>query len=117
MPLHLPLLRRAARLTGVLIAGAYTLLMIGEIATPHSGGPSTLLEWSGIVLLTVAAFALLFAWRWELGGGLISLAALALQAALIRGSHTYHLVLLIMAIPGVLFCADWLVRRPNHRTV
>jgi len=28
--------------------------MIGEMATPHSGSPSTFLEWAGIALLTTA---------------------------------------------------------------
>ena len=116
MSVCLPLLRWAARLSALLVTGAYTLLMIGEIASPHSGGPSTFLEWTGIALLTIAALAMLLAWRWELQAGLLSLAALAMQAVLIHGSHTYHLVLLTMATPGVLFCLDWFVRRASsHR--
>ena len=66
MSVCLPLLRWAARLSALLVTGAYTLLMIGEIASPHSGGPSTFLEWTGIALLTIAALAMLLAWRWEL---------------------------------------------------
>jgi len=105
------LLRWTARSAGLVVAGAYFYLMIGEMAAPHSGSPLTLLEWSGIVLLTTAALAMLFAWRWELIAGAISLAALGVQAILIPGSHTYHVVLLIMAIPGTLYCVDWLLRR------
>jgi hypothetical protein len=63
------------------------------------------------VLLTIAAIAGLLAWKWELQAGLLSVAALALQALTIHGSHKYHLVLLAMATPGLLFCIDWLVRR------
>jgi len=110
----LMLVRWTARVSGLFIAGAYAFLMIGEMATPHSGSPSTFLEWTGIALLTIAALAMLFAWRWELAAGVISLAALGLQAILIRGSHSYHVVLLTMAIPGALYCLDWLLRRPGH---
>lgn len=107
-PMFLQLLRWIARVSALLIAGAYAFLMFGEIATPHSDPASTFLEWIGIVLLTVAAFALPFGWRWELPSGLLSLSALVLQAVLIRGSGTYHVVLLLMAVPAALYCLDWL---------
>ena len=108
-------LRWTARVSGLVVAVAYAYLTIGEMAASHSGPPSTVLEWTGIVLLTIAAFALPFGWRWELPSALLSLAALALQAALIRGSATYHRVLLTMAVPAVLYCLDWLVRRDSTR--
>jgi hypothetical protein len=108
-------LRWTARVSGLLVAGAYAYLMIGEMAASHSGPPSTVLEWTGIALLTIAAFALPFGWRWELPAGLLSLAALALQAALISGSTTYHRALLTMAAPAILYCLDWLVRRESIR--
>jgi hypothetical protein len=90
--------------------------MIGEMAASHSGPPSTFLEWTGIALLTIAAFALPFGWRWELPSAVISLAALALQATLIGASTTYH-VPLTVAVPSVLYCLDWLVRRDSSRPV
>jgi hypothetical protein len=108
-------LRWTARVLGLIVAGGYAYLMIGEMAASHSGPPSTFLEWTGIALLTIAAFALPLGWRWELPSALISLAALALQAALIRGSATYHRVLLVMAVPAMLYCLDWLVRRDFSR--
>jgi hypothetical protein len=111
--MFLQLLHWTGRVSALLIGGAYAYLMVGEMATPHSGSPSTFLEWTGIVLLTVAAFALPFGWRWELTSGLVSLCALALQALLIRGSNTYHVVLLLMAMPGALYCLDWLFRHPR----
>ena len=108
-------LRWTARVSALLVAGGYAYLMIGEMSASHAGPPSTFLEWIGIALLTIAAFALPFGWRWELPSALLSLAALALQAALIRGSATYHRVLLTMALPAVLYCLDWLVRRDSNR--
>lgn len=105
-----PILRWTARASGLLIAGAYAYLMIGEMATPHSGSPSTFLEWAGIALLTAAVIAMVLAWRWELPAAIFSLAALGVHAAIIHGSQTYHRVLLTMAVPGVLYCVDWFVR-------
>jgi hypothetical protein len=106
-----PLLRWTARVSGLLVAGGYAFLMVGEMAAPHSGSPSTFLEWTGIAVLSIAALALLIAWRWELQGALVSLAALGVQTVLIPGSPTYHRVLLTMAVPGVLYSLDWFVRR------
>jgi hypothetical protein len=105
------LLRWTARLSAVIVAGAYAVLMIGEMATPHSGAPSTVLEWTGIALLTIAAGALLLVWKWELEAGLVSLAAVALHALMIPGSPQYHRALMVMATPGVLCCLDWFAQR------
>jgi hypothetical protein len=105
------LLRWAARACGLIVAGGYFLLMAGEMLTPHSGGPSTVIEWTGIVLLTTACVGMLAAWYWELPAALVSLASLAAFALLIRMGH--HAVLIVLAIPGVLYVADWLARRAN----
>jgi hypothetical protein len=52
---------------------------------------------------------MLLAWRWELAGAALSLASLVAFTMLIRMGH--HTVLYVLAIPGTLFLADWLVRR------
>ena len=104
-------LRWAARLSALVIAGGYALLMVGEMSSSPSGPPSTLIEWAGILLLATAVIAMLIAWRWELLGGAISLAMLGVVALFIRGSATFHRSISVMAIPGVLYCIDWLVRR------
>jgi hypothetical protein len=106
------ILRWTARLCGLLVAGAFLLIVAGDLSQPHSTGPSTFLEWASIVLMTTACTALLFAWRWEWQGAAVSLAALGLVAFLIRGGQTFHIVLLVMALPGMLYAADWLA---HHR--
>jgi hypothetical protein len=69
-------LRWFARISGLLIAGMYTLMVIGEFTHPHSSAPSTVQEWTGIVLLTATCAGMLIGWRWELPGAILSLVAL-----------------------------------------
>jgi hypothetical protein len=52
---------------------------------------------------------MLVAWRWELPGAILSLVSLVAFTAVIHfPQHKIHLVL---AVPGLLFLADWLLRR------
>jgi hypothetical protein len=109
MSVSLTALRWIARLSALLIAGGYVLLVAGEFLSPHSGNGPDLRAWSGIVLLTVTCAGMLLAWRWELPGAALSLASLIAFAVLIRfNRYTVHFVL---ALPGILFLADWLLRR------
>jgi hypothetical protein len=105
-------IRWAARIASVLIAGVYLLLAFGELSAPHSGPPTQLIEWTGIALISIACLAPLAAWRRELAGAVASLGALLLFAALIRFREYY--IHAIIAIPGLLFLADWALRRPAH---
>ena len=108
------ILRWIARLSGLLIAGGYVLLVIGEFANPHSGPPSTFVEWAGIALLTATCAGVLVAWRWELPGAVLSLASLIAFTAVVHFRH--HTVHVVLAIPGILFLADWLLRRRRRVT-
>ena len=111
MSVFLALLRWTARISGFLIACAYAVVWVLERTHPHSRPPSTFLEWAGIALATTACAAMLVAWRWELTGAILSLASLGAFAALIRGGHTFHMVIVVMAFPGILYALDSLARR------
>jgi len=111
LPVLLSVLRWLARISGLLVAGACVLLWVGDLVNPHSGPPSNALEWAGIVFIATACAAMFVAWRWELPGALLSLLSLGAFAALIRGDRTFHLAILVMAIPGLLYSLDWLARR------
>lgn len=102
-------LRWLARLSGVVIAGSYVVLFTGEILTPQSGRPPNILEFGGQVLLTATCIGMLIAWRWELPGAILSLACLLAFTLLVRMNR--HDVIVVLAIPGILFTADWLLRR------
>ena len=107
-------LRWIARLSALLIAGGYALLVIGEFANPHFGPPSMFVEWAGIALLTATCAGMLVAWRWELPGAILSLASLTAFTAVVHFRH--HTVHVVLAIPGILFLADWLLRRRRRVT-
>jgi hypothetical protein len=104
----LTVIKWAARLASVLIAGVYLLLAFGELAGSHSGPPTELIEWTGVALVSIACLAPLAAWKRELQGAVASLAALLLFAALIRFREFY--IHAIIAVPGALFLLDWLLR-------
>lgn len=107
------ILRWTARLSALLVAGMYLLLLAGEIFTPHSGPPSGWREWTGIALMAVAVLAPLLAWKWELPGALLSLAALAAFVAVVHFRN--YGVLWVMAMPGVLFLLDFALQRRLRR--
>ena len=104
------LTRWAARIAALLVAGTYVMFVVGEfLPHPHSGPPTSFREWAGIVLLTSVVVAMMAAWKWELAGALVSLAALAVFVPMVR-MRNYEVVA-VVAIPGVLFVGDWVLRR------
>jgi hypothetical protein len=100
--------RWVARLSAVLVAGGFLFLVAGEMLSPHSGPPTHLREFAGIGLLAFAMAGMLLAWKWELPGALLSLGALATFVAVVRLNR--YGVIAVIAIPGVLFLADWILR-------
>ena len=104
-----PILRWVARLTALLVAGSFFLLVAGEMLSPHSRTPTHFNEWFGIGLLMAAAAGMLLAWAWQLPGALLSLACLACWVAVIRTSRYGPIA--VLAVPGLLFLTDWLLQR------
>jgi hypothetical protein len=107
-PLVLSIVRWAARGAALVVAGGFFLLVFGEIATPHSGPPTHLREYAGLALLTFVIMAMLSAWKWELPGASLSLGALAVWTYLVHMQRFG--VVAVIAIPGILFIADWALR-------
>jgi len=114
MSLFLSVLHWTARLAALVVAGGFIFLVVGEFLSPHSRPPSSISEWTGIILLTVTCIGMLMAWRWEVAGAVISLVALVAYALMIRIGH--HGVLFVLAAPGILFMVNGLLRH-RHRTV
>lgn len=105
-------LKWLARVAGVVVAGGFLMLMIGEVLTPHSGAPTHWKEWLGIVLITVACLAPLLAWKWEMEAAVLSLASLAAWVTIVnfrwdRAGGT----VVVMAVPACLFLLDWAVKK------
>ena len=100
------IVRWAARGTAILIAAVFLAFVLGEPAGSLSAIHSR--EWVGIVLLVGAIAAMLLAWKWEFPAALISLFALGAFAAVIH-MRRYD-VLIVAAIPNILFLLDWKLR-------
>lgn len=102
-------LRWAPRFASLLLGGGFLLLLASELITPHAAPPSHWREWTGIVLCSIACLAPLACWRWQLEGAALSLAALAAFTAVVQFSR--YDVLLVIAMPALLFLLDWVIRR------
>lgn len=101
-------LRWLARLSALLVAWAFLVLIAGETfhssLLPPEGFPSL-----GISLMAAAVVGMILAWIWELPCALASLTCLAVYAALVRMQNYGPIT--VAAAPGLLFLADWLWRR------
>lgn len=107
--LLLAMFRWLPRAAALLIAGGFLLIGAGEFIAPHSGPPSRLIEWAGILLCAIGCLAPLLAWKWELEAALLSLAALAAFVVIVGMRSTS--IAAVMSIPALLFLGDWLLRR------
>jgi hypothetical protein len=105
-------LRWGARCATLLVIGAFLYLLAGEMLNPHSGPPSGFREWAGIVLLACSLAGMLLAWKWELPGAVLSLVTLA-AFSIVVGMNRYEIVG-IVALPGLLFFGDWIIRKHQH---
>ncbi len=108
-PIISSIVRWAARGTAVFIAASFIAFAVGEPV--GSLRIITFREWVGMALLFGAVAAMLLAWKWEFPAALISLFALGAFAAVVH-MHRYD-VLIIAAIPNILFLLDWELRRPH----
>ena len=106
-PLLPTVLRWIALLAVLLVAGGYVLLTVGEFTQPHSCLPSTISEWTGIALLT-ATMGMVLAWRWELPGAVMPLAALVSFTALFEWGSTELFCIRHAGHPG--FRLVWFLR-------
>jgi hypothetical protein len=100
------IVRWAARATALFIAASFFAFAVGEPA--GSLGAIHPREWVGMILLLGAVVAMLLAWKWEFPAALISLIALGAFAAVVR-IHRFD-VLVVAAIPNLLYLLDWKLR-------
>jgi hypothetical protein len=114
-PILISIIRWAARLTASVLALGFFVIAIGEPKSYLSATQAW--DWVGMVFLLVAVLGMLFAWKWELQGALISVFALAAFVAVIHLNR--YAIILVAMIPDFLFLIDWKLRRhqaPHLRT-
>jgi uncharacterized membrane protein YoaT (DUF817 family) len=101
------IIRWVARVAAFLIAGIFFAFVVGEPAGSVRAIHGR--EWIGFLLLFASIGAMLVAWKWEFPAALISLFGLAAFAAVVHMNRFD--VLVIAAIPNVLYLLDWKLRR------
>ncbi len=102
--------RWVARIMGTLLVLALVVLAIGE------GVPNVFTQPArvqiGFLALGLLLAGLVGGWRWELLGGIISLAGWCTFVAVEMGSlHRLNLFLTLLAVPGVFFIVSAGLRR------
>ena len=116
-PIHL-IIRKIAKVWSAFSIGLIVLLFIGEIISPHPGDePIQARERIELLFFAFTIFGMAIAWRWEALGGIISSASFVIFIVMLtinrgefidwRGS----VMLFLVAIPGFLFLASWLLAR------
>lgn len=104
----------AARCASLFIVGGILFLAVGEIVSPHSGPPTQIRDYLGFVLLALTLIGMLLAWKWELAGALLSLAALMAFSAMVHMQRFD--VVFVIAVPGILFLLDFALRHGSVPT-
>lgn len=106
-------MRWLPRVAAVVVAGGFLAFIAGEFLFPHSGPPSRFIEWLGIGLVSLGCLAPMLAFKWELEGALLSLASLAAFFFIVQMRSLS--VVAVMAVPALLFLADWALRKTLAR--
>jgi len=101
--------RWTARIAAIGVAAAFLFFVLGEPLEPLRGIQPQ--DWMGMVLLFGAIVAMLLAWKWEFPAALISLFAIGAFASVV-GMRRFD-VLIILAVPNLLFLLDWKLRRSH----
>jgi len=98
--------RWTARVTSVAIAFVFLVFVFGE---PRGSLQFSPRDWAGMLFLFGSIAAMVLAWKWEFPAALISLFALGAFAGVVHINR--YGVLVILAIPNLLFLLDWKLRR------
>ena len=108
--------RWAARIIGALLVVLIVVIGIGEgMPNPFTQPPAVQI---GFLALALIMIGILAGWRWELAGGVLSLAGWCLFFASVIGlKHLKQLnwFFLLLALPGILYLLSALLRRHDKR--
>lgn len=108
------IIRWVARIWSLLLAAfAVTVMLLPD---PHATAPVPTEDWFLLSLWGVAVLGLLLAWKWELAGAVLAIAAMfarELAWILLRGAWFAGFLLLWAAVlpPAILFLISWWLER------
>jgi hypothetical protein len=112
----IPAVRWTVRILSLLFVAFYLLIFIGEALEGQSRPNSPPLSARAVVELTiisVSLLGLLLAWKWELAGGIVALAAFVLACLINRRILVFYPV----AIAAILFLTCRWFSRPHRPSV
>ena len=105
--------RWTARVTGTLLVLMIIVIAIGEgMPNPFT---QPLVVQIGFLALAMIMIGILAGWRWELAGGVLSLAGWCLFFVSVIGLKHLNGFVLLLALPGILYLLSALVRRHDKR--
>jgi hypothetical protein len=107
--------RWIARIIGTLQVISIVIIAVGEgMPNPLS---QTLEVQIGFLALALIMIGILVAWRWELAGGIISLAGWCLFVGSVIGIKRLNVFVSLLALPGILYLISAWLRRHNQRQI
>lgn len=109
------LCRWTARILGTLLISVVVMIAIGEgMPNPFTQPVGVQVGFLALALLLLGMIA---GWRWELAGGLLSLAGWFLFVGVaIKSPRALHPFVLALALPGALYLLSALSRRYSEKT-
>ncbi len=107
--------RWIARIIGTLQVVSVVIIAVGEgMPNPLS---QTLEVQIGFLALALIIIGILAAWRWELAGGILSLAGWCLFVGSVIGIKRLNVFVSLLALPGILYLISAWLRRHNKRQI
>jgi hypothetical protein len=101
--------RWTARVIGIVTVGLTLIIAIGE-GVPNLFTQPFLIQ-IGFLALTLVLFGILLAWRWELPGGIMSLAGWVLFILAERVHWQHSLFFILLGVPSLLFLGSSFLHR------
>jgi len=119
LPVPLVRLEVGVRWTARLLTALFVGLVLVMFGGATLEGGSTPLKLKGVepiqmVFFWIACIGMVIAWRWQVVGGMLSLAGMILFFAVefaVNGRLPRGLLLYLMLLPGILFMVDGFIRR------
>lgn len=97
--------RWTARILSVPVICVWAFFIIAYAIGPERSLPGNASDFIAYVAMITTIIALAVAWRWELAGSILSLAAAAVAAAV--HPHSFWSATIIMPINAFLFLLSW----------
>ena len=105
--------RWTARVAGTLMVISAVVIAIGEgMPNPFTQPPVIQI---GFLALAMILTGILAGWRWELAGGVLSLAGWCLFIGSVVGAKRLNVFVALLALPGILYLISAWLRRHNKR--